>query len=451
VPAPPVSDAELSKIFDSLAAHRTLVVAVSGGADSLALLHLLVRWRQLRKAAGSEPTPELVAVTIDHGLREGSRSEALGVAAEAARLGVPHRLVTWNGPKPRSAIQSTARQARYRLLGGVAAESEGSAVVTAHTRDDQAETVLMRLARGSGIDGLAGMQPVERLPATGLADEAGEAARAIPLCRPLLSVPKARLVATLADSGSTWVEDPSNANPAFERTRIRAAGPALASIGLTSGPVALTADRLARARAALDWACDQLWRELVDVHGGAYGSLSAVRWRAQPEELRIRLLGRLLTAFGGNAGPVALAKAERLAGRLSAPGAKPATIAGCRIEPRDDQLLVWREAGRRDIPELQILPGQTAAWDHRFRISVPAAAGVQTWRVSSLGKARRQGMLASLALPNSELPAKIADTLPVVCLNGIPVFIPHLVWRAGEPAEVAEHVSLVRIAFCAGV
>lgn len=452
MPAPPISDTELGDLFDFLAGYRRLVVAVSGGADSLALLHLLVRWRQLWHATGHAPAPELIAATVDHGLREGSRSEALGVAWAASGLGVPHRLLTWTGPKPKSAIQSTARSERYRLLGRVAAEREGSAVVTAHTRDDQAETLLMRLARGSGIDGLAGMQQVERLPVADVASDKPETADAgaTPLCRPLLSVPKARLVATLALSGATWVEDPSNANPAFERTRLRGAAAALASIGLTSGPIALTARRLARARQALDWSCDQLWHELVDCNGGAFGNLPESSWRAQPEELRIRLLVRLLSAFGGHADPVPLAKAERLAGRLLAPP-KPraSTIAGCRVECRDGQLLVWREAGRRDIPELQIPPGETAVWDHRFRVSVPAGSSSKAWRVTSLGKARRRGMLASLALPRSKLPNRIADTLPVVWLNGIPVFIPHLQWRAREPAGIAERVSPVRIVFVA--
>jgi tRNA(Ile)-lysidine synthase len=452
---PPIRDDELAGLLDGLSCHRALLIAVSGGPDSMALLHLLVRWRTLRQAACLQ-TPLLTAATVDHDLREGSRTEAIRVGEAAEQLGVGHHILTWTGPKPATAVQANARAARYALLASLATDLSASAVVTAHTRDDQAETFLMRLARGSGVDGLAAMRPVERLPTEGRPAAAGGVATprgsqvAPLLARPLLGIPKARLVATLSAVRGTWIEDPSNSNPAFERTRLRAAMPMLAAIGLDSGPIALSARRLSRARDALDQVTRGLWRDLVDSHEGAFATLPAARWREQPEELRIRLLCHLLQAFGGNGDPVPLSKAERLADRLADPQAKACTIAGCRVEARAGELRVWREAGRRGIPELQIPPGQSATWDHRFRISVPERAG-SAWQVTSLAEARQ----ATGIQPHPDSPARIArrisDTLPVIWLNGIPVLIPHLGWQAEVPATVAEDIARVRLAFLGGL
>ena len=177
-PPPPddtLSDDGLERLFASLDQASGIVAAVSGGPDSMALMHLLARWR-----ATAERPPVLVA-TIDHGLRPEAADEAAFVAREAAALGLPHRILAWTGDKPSAGIQEAAREARYRLLVAHAREEGASHLVTAHTLDDQAETVLMRLSRGSGLSGLAGMRPET--------DRQG-----IRHARPLLDWPKARLL-----------------------------------------------------------------------------------------------------------------------------------------------------------------------------------------------------------------------------------------------------------------
>ena len=176
--------------------------------DSTALLVLAARWAKGLSKRHKHP-PKLAAVTIDHGLRPELRREALAVKQLARRLGVPHRTLSWRGKKPNTGLQEAARYARYRLLAEEAARSGYEHILTAHTLDDQAETVLFRLARGSGLTGLAGMADAAPIPV-------GRDA-AIFLVRPLLRVSKARLVATLRAIGIAHSEDPTNRDPRYTR------------------------------------------------------------------------------------------------------------------------------------------------------------------------------------------------------------------------------------------
>src|SRR4051812_43136061 len=193
-------------LFAPLASATALVLAVSGGPDSTALLLMAARWRNARKTG-----PRLLAVTIDHGLRRESAGEARAVARLARALGVPHRILRWTGKKPPTGLQQNARDARYRLLAKAAARAKAGAIVTAHTLDDQAETVLIRMSRGSGLGGLGAMAREAPLPV------GGEAV----LVRPLLEIPKARLIATLRRARIAFADDPSNHDPRFTRARLR--------------------------------------------------------------------------------------------------------------------------------------------------------------------------------------------------------------------------------------
>src|SRR5499427_1668367 len=148
----PVSETEAAALFADLVTEPTLILAISGGPDSTALLHLVARWR-----AGRQPAPHVVAVTIDHGLRPEGRREAAMVKRFAENVGVEHRTMRWTGAKPSTGIQEAARVARYRLLLNAARRAKAGCVLTAHTLDDQAETVLFRIACGSGLAGICGM------------------------------------------------------------------------------------------------------------------------------------------------------------------------------------------------------------------------------------------------------------------------------------------------------
>ena len=390
----PVTDAEAAALFADLVTCKALVLAVSGGPDSTALLLLIARWR-----AKLRDGPSLLAVTIDHGLRPEARREAAAVKRLAASLGVAHRTLRWTGPKPETRLQEAARAARYRLLAAAAAQTKACCILTAHTLDDQAETVLFRLTRGSGLAGLAAMARVSPLPVFPLSSprltrrsnspsrvaalptlprlrgRVGKRADArlepghdegsyghdeeIVLVRPFLEIPKARLIATLEAAKIPFAEDPSNRDPRFARARFRAFMPALAAEGLTPARLAQLAKRLKRADEAIEAAVDQLADALAAPAlaplrrgAGTPISLAAAAWAKAPTEIRLRLLGRLV-AITGDEGEIELAKLEAceqaVAAHLRArsPERFRRTLAGAVITLAGDRLTVGRAPPRR--------------------------------------------------------------------------------------------------------
>ncbi len=336
----PVADAELAGLFAPFLAHASILIAVSGGPDSTALLHLAARWRALRQKG-----PVLVAATVDHGLRPEAVAEATAVAATASALGIAHRICLWMGTKPQRGVQAAARAARYALLTEVAREVGAGAIALAHTRDDQAETVLFRIARGSGLAGLAAMQ-------------ADSARGDIRLLRPFLDLPKARLVATLEAAGLPFVRDPSNTDPRFARPRLRALAPQLAGEGLDARRLALLTRRMARADAALEAATTEAERRLGRVPAAEPGSFCLDRdgFVRLPEEIALRLLGRAV-ALVGTEGPVELAKLEALLAavtdvpRSGGPGLRR-TLAGALVTVRRHELHLCAAPPRGKNPPL---------------------------------------------------------------------------------------------------
>jgi tRNA(Ile)-lysidine synthase len=251
-------------------------IAVSGGPDSLALLLL---------AAAARPG-QVEAATVDHGLRSEARQEAEMVAGLCARLGIPHALLTvqWDA-KPESAIQERARAARYRLLGQWARERGIPALLTAHHVDDQAETFIMRLARGAGVKGLAGMRRLVNAPGTNVA-----------LVRPLLGWRRSELEQLCGDAGVVPAADPSNEDEQFERVRVRKA--LSETEWLDPKWVALSADNLAQADAALHWATTQEWNRAVTNGGGAL----VYRPADAPREIRRRIARRAVLRLASEGG-----------------------------------------------------------------------------------------------------------------------------------------------------
>jgi len=333
-----VTDAEASGLFRGLENLRGLLLAVSGGPDSTALLVLAARWAKRLKRG-----PKLTAVTIDHGLRPEAAREAAAVKQLAGKLGVAHRTLRWRGKKPRAGLQEAARNARYALLAEAAARSGVAHVLTAHTLDDQAETILFRMARGSGLLGLAGMAPVAPLPARARHD--------IFLVRPLLHVPKVRLVATLQAAKIGYAEDPSNHDPRFTRARLRTLMPALAREGLDARGLARLALRLRRAEAALAVVVDAARGALAPPPWPERGPVvfETSRFAQLPAEVALRLLGEAV-AHTGNEGPVELAKLEMLYGSLrQARSRLRRTLAGALITLSDRALTVERAPARRGL------------------------------------------------------------------------------------------------------
>jgi tRNA(Ile)-lysidine synthase len=333
-----VTPAETKTLFAGLKDHAALVLAVSGGPDSTALLYLAARWREALKAG-----PTLIAVTVDHGLRKESAAEAKAVSRLARTLGIPHTTLRWTGGKPKTGLQEAARHARYDLLAREAARHGARHVLTAHTLDDQAETVLFRLARGSGLSGLSAM--------------ARESERdGITIVRPLLDLPKARLVATLRKARIAFADDPSNRDPRFTRPRLREIMPLLEKEGLSADRLALLAKRARRAEVALAAA---VTRAAETLSRGPWGEGTRIAFDAAgffrlPEEVSLRLLGRA-AGHAGSEGPVELAKLEALHDALRARQGDDSpfrrTLAGAMITCERGLVVVERAPPRRKVAD----------------------------------------------------------------------------------------------------
>lgn len=307
-------------------ADAALLLAVSGGPDSLALACAATQWR------ARCPGPPLAAAIVDHALREGSREEAEAAAAQCRALGLPTRILTWEGPKPLAGVQNRAREARYALLARAARDCGADVVMTAHHADDQAETILLRLLAGSGPAGLAGMAASSRRDG-------------LEIARPFLAFAKARLLAYVAQRGLSAAHDPSNADPRHARARLRALAPALAREGATAERFAVLARRLRRAEAALEAAADAAKTALARPQG-----YDAAGFFALPDEIRLRLLRRLVAAQGREP---RLDRLEALDARLSAAfGAAKSTrstLAAALVELRGGALSARPAPPRRAL------------------------------------------------------------------------------------------------------
>jgi tRNA(Ile)-lysidine synthase len=414
---------ELSALFDPIVPRPAppCALAVSGGGDSTALMFLFADWLRSR----GEDVAAHTIVTVDHGLRQESAGEARAVAAQASALGFQHAILVWQGCKPDSGIQAAARAARYRLIGEYMRANHIACLLTGHTQDDQAETVLMRLARGSGLDGLTGIAPRLQWDDLGLPDPAGEG---LSVTRPLLDVPRSRLRATLKARGIPWVEDPSNISPDFERPRLRAARDQLDAFGLTAEKLALSASRLRRVRNAVEQVVDQFCDPAagaVAVDPLGFVTMDRVRLRALEAEIALRALGRATTACGGSPEPVPLAKLEGVAAVLQSAREGRWTLARAMITATGSMVTIEREPGRQAPAAIQVHAGERALWDGRFRIEVGNAGPAGAAEVRACGEHLARELLDRHP-PPARVPLRVAALLPSFWFAGKLVAVPSL-------------------------
>lgn len=405
-------------------AGRLLVLAVSGGVDSMCLMHIAA------ELAPRHEGTRLEVVTVDHGLRPESAEEARFVAAEAAKLGLSHTTKVWAGDKPATGIQAAAREARYRLINEAreAFSFHGNKVVlAAHTKDDQAETVLMRLARGSGIDGLSGMSPFEFMSMPPTDTEFADAARKgvcprpamFPLARPFLDIPKSRLIATMRARGLPWREDPSNAEPAFERVRIRRLMSQLAECGIGAEAITRSARRIASARDVVVGATMRVLNDerLVRVDPAGFVAIDRSVWGNDGHSgaVGVRVLAAAVRVVGAMQRPISLQALEDLADKLARGWTEPGlagvgTLGLCRVLRSADKVLVVREEGRLPPSPLRLEPGDEGVFDRRFmcRLSRDAA---HPYEVRSLGAEGLKILRDRNACP-PEVPAQALRMFP---------------------------------------
>ena len=385
-----------------------VAIAVSGGADSMALCLLAHRWA--RAAAG-----EAVALTVDHGLRSEAGAEARRVGAWLHRRRIPHHVLRWRGEKPSANIQAVARHARYELLNRWCVRDGRLHLLLAHHLDDQAETFILRLGRGSGVDGLAAMAPVSELPQ-------------LRLLRPFLRILGDRLVATLQASGQEWIDDPSNRDPAHARVRVRAVLGNLGPEGLATPRLAATARRMARARAALDRDTAQLLARAVDIFAAGFCIVDHPALAGASQEVGLRALAHVIRTIGGGIYAPRFERLERLHCTIAKYDAAR-TLGGCRIVPLKGRpagrVLVCREpaAAAETIP---VGPGDRLSWDRRFTFVIGRRPG-PSLVVRRLGREGWSQVAAKEpAVRGTTIPAPVRPSLPAFWHGDRVVCVPHL-------------------------
>jgi tRNA(Ile)-lysidine synthase len=420
-PAGPIGDRELNALFASLTSATGIAIAVSGGSDSLALLDCVDRWRSKL----SHP-PKVIVLTVDHGLRKSSGREAAAVLQVARKRGIAGKVLRWTGEKPRSDIEAAARAARYRLLLGAARQAGASHLLLGHHRDDQAETLLLRLARGSGLFGLAAMR--SEIPV----DD-------VTIVRPFLEIPKVRLAETIAVAGLTPAEDAMNTDSRFARARLRRIMPLLAADGIDPAGLAATARRLAGAAEAIDAAATTLIGNAVGLDAFAVASLDRAALLAAPREVRLRLVVRLLLAIGGDDYPPRFEKLSALVGEMErhdAGGRFKRTLSGAVIEWRGGRFVVYREVGRSGLPKIQVRSGSSGIWDHRFRFEIGrrAPAGLVLAALGEEGR-RAIGVGSGTAAPG------VLAALPALWGGGKVLAVPTVAYRGQAGVALKVTVS----------
>ncbi len=326
-----VPQAAADAAFAPLAEAKALLLAVSGGPNSTALLLMAHAW-----AARRGGVPRLEAATVDHGLRPESADEARAVAALCEKLAVPHHTLAWQGEKPKTRLQERAREARYALLAQCAKAVGADVIVTGHHLDDQAETALFRLMRGSGVAGLRGMS-------------AQSAREGVTIARPLLAFPKAQLVAYCLEAGVPFAHDPSNEDPRYARTRLRALAGSLAAEGLDAAALARLARRAAQIEEALARQTEAAETRLRLIETGACAAGALFE---EPIEIVQRLLTAAIAKVGGrDPERIGLEKIEALAQGLRdairAGEVFSANVAGVRVRAVKGGVRVEPEPPRR--------------------------------------------------------------------------------------------------------
>ncbi len=423
---------ELGRHFGFLEDFDHIIVAVSGGSDSMALLRLIDLWvsqEQLDRET-------FHVLTVDHGLRDGSADDAAFVEVAAKSLGFPTRTLTWTGDKPSSGLQALAREARYRLLCDAAKVLSGRGIIlTAHTQDDQAETVLMRLARGSGPDGLSA------IPALSVRN-------GVTIARPLLDLTRRQLVSLLQSLGQPWRDDPSNDLKDFERIHIRHAQSARQQLRLCDQALAQTARRMHAARQSLNLIAAHMLQQAA--HDQPALPVGAFAWRPESmnqygADVAIRCLRHVIHVIGGQSDKPNLSQVENLYDTLSDPAFRGTTLHGSRLVPVDNlgarRIFILRETGRLGLPDLTLEPNTTALWDGRFafRTAPKLADG---YRLRPL----RPDDVRKLELPHGDgLPTclwrEVLLTLPALWCGDQLLCVPHFEACEGDITFDRSHLS----------
>ena len=312
------------ELFSPLSPHKNIAVAVSGGGDSMALAVLLADWVKDKDIT-------LHAITVDHGLRPESAAEAKIVGKWLKPLGITHKILKWDGDKPKTKIQEAARDARYRLMADYCQKKKITYLCVAHHGQDQMETILFRMAKGTGLDGLSGMRPINHLE------------NGLILLRPLLPVSHTDLLETLKSKKMDWIEDPSNINNKYARVRIRNTIDVLENEGLSPERISSLSTRITNAIDTLNYLIDKEYKSIILYKDTERIEINYNDLLLLPIEGKTRILKMLISEFqSAKKYPARLEDIERLALKMTS-AFKGSTLGGCQFSKKKGRLIVTLE------------------------------------------------------------------------------------------------------------
>ncbi|MCY4446366.1 MAG: tRNA lysidine(34) synthetase TilS [Rhodobacteraceae bacterium] len=332
-----------------------LAVAVSGGGDSLALLHLVHSWSEVS-------TKKIYAVTVDHRLRPEAQQESQFVKAVAKNLDLPHETLVWKHNNIHGNIAEAARQARYRLISEWACANGIDTICLGHTQNDQAETMLMQLARKAGVDGLSGI-PFKN-------ERYG-----VKWIRPLLRIKRQELRDYLNTIGSPWIEDPTNYDSKFERIKFRNIVPLLAQAGLTVEALAGSAENLQNSKQIIDDVVLASAQRIVNVTKIGEYVLSAEFWELR-HEIQVKLLARMLQFLSNEPKPRRMTSVKNCISQLSENGAATLSKFCVKKCPRGE-ILVYQ-----NLSNVQSPTAANCLWNGRWLVR---GSGLNRLRLEALG------------------------------------------------------------------
>lgn len=420
--ASPITAAEFAMLLQPLALTGVtkLGLAISGGPDSMALALCAARWAKVQAC-------EVWAFIVDHRLRPESRHEAELVKSRCAALGLNAAILAWDHTPVTSRLHVQARHARYDLLAKACHAHGIGHLLLAHQQEDQAETILMRLSKGSGIKGLGGMQPVT-------------SAYGLKLLRPFLTVPKARLTATCQAAGVPYVIDPSNLSPRFARGRLRGIMPLLADEGLTVARLADLGERASAAQQALDHYADQLWQAAVTCHPAGLLTINRHNLCAAPAATALAVLARGLQTVHRTPYDPERQSLLRLYQQITqAKAFQTTSLHGCLIMNSATEIKILREpAAITEVAPLK--PGGALLWDQRWHIRLDATYNGGDYTIRALGY-QPHDMTEALApglrrhIPQGRLRAGLPALWQGSKLLLIPA-LPSLPWKSPLSAEI---------------
>ena len=384
----------INQLLDEDKPPPSFAIAVSGGADSMALALLCREWSKTKKV-------KLTALIVNHGLRAESLTEVKQVKAWLGKRKIDAVILTGKQPLVKGAgLQERAREYRYRLLIDWCKKNNVSHLLLAHHADDQRETILMRLVRGSGVDGMAGMYP-------------SSTREGIKLLRPLLTIPKRDLVAYLQLKKQQWIEDPTNQSKAHTRNRLREVNAVLEEEGLTPERLQLVHANFARTSNYLHLQTCEFLNEHARFSDWGYAALHWNKLHSLHEEILLRTLKKIVSYVNADAVEIRIDEVLHLLERVTSPEFKGATLGHVEFIPSIKNNLIYAIKERKHMSSVILERGGEATFDGRYHFTLSKKAPHARYIVAPLG-AYYKALPKNIIKKHQALPKKLLSVLPAL-------------------------------------